>query len=134
MDLNRFLIPLRPVALWVQFVCRSKTKLRNTIVWDRGERTYQVFLRSLHPLIILKILNKNLWFFIYIWQRIILNFYYFIPRWATFSLIKIWQWKICDEHYMYYNRRITTCVEHLSSFKLKYLRILEVLSISKFSN
>jgi hypothetical protein len=32
MDLNRFLIPLTLVALQVQFVCRSKTELRNIIV------------------------------------------------------------------------------------------------------
>jgi hypothetical protein len=66
MDLNRFPISLTLVALQVQFVYKSKTKLRNTIVRDRGERIYQVFLRSSRPLIIPKILNRNLWFFIYI--------------------------------------------------------------------
>jgi hypothetical protein len=65
MDLNRFLIPLTPMALQVQFVCRSKTELRSIIVRDRGERTYQAFLRSSRPLIIPKILNGNLWFYIY---------------------------------------------------------------------
>jgi hypothetical protein len=65
MDLNRFLIPLTPMALQVQFVCRSKTELRSIIVRDRGERTYQAFLRSSRPLIIHKILNGNLWFYIY---------------------------------------------------------------------
>jgi hypothetical protein len=62
------------MALQVQFVCRSKTELKNTIVWDQGERTYQAFLRSLRPLIISKILNGNLWFYIYIWESITLNF------------------------------------------------------------
>ena len=47
-----------------------------------------------------------------------LKFYYFLARWAPFSFTRIWQWKICDKHYMYYNKRITTCVKHLSSLKL----------------
>jgi hypothetical protein len=66
MDLNCFLISLTLVALQAPFVCRSKTELRNIIVRDRGERIYQTFLRSSHPLIIPKILNGNLWFLIYI--------------------------------------------------------------------
>jgi hypothetical protein len=57
MDLNRFPISLTPVALQVQFVCRSKTELINTIVRDRGKRTYQAFLTSSGTLIISKILN-----------------------------------------------------------------------------
>jgi hypothetical protein len=32
----------------------------------------------------------------------------FLARWAMFSLIRIWQWKICGELYMYYTRKITT--------------------------
>jgi hypothetical protein len=43
MDLNRFPILLTPVVLQVQFVCRPKTELRNIIVQDRGECTYQAF-------------------------------------------------------------------------------------------
>jgi hypothetical protein len=38
---------------------------------------------------------------------------------------------------MYYNRRITTCVKHLSNFKMKHLlhlRILKMLATNKFSN
>jgi hypothetical protein len=49
----------------------------------------------------------------------------------------IWRWKVYDEHYMYYNKRIITCVEHLNNFKQEYLlhlKIPEVLSISKFYN
>jgi hypothetical protein len=66
MNLNRFHIQLMLVALQVQFQCRSKIELKNTIIRDQGERTYQAFLRSSRPLIIPKILNKNLWFYIYI--------------------------------------------------------------------
>jgi hypothetical protein len=43
MDLNRFPISLMPMVLQVQFVCRSKTKLKNIIIRDRRERTYQTF-------------------------------------------------------------------------------------------
>jgi hypothetical protein len=46
MDLNRFFIPLTLVALEVQFLSESKTKFRNIIIRDRGERTYQAFLKS----------------------------------------------------------------------------------------
>jgi hypothetical protein len=60
MDLNRFRIPLIPMTLQIQFVCRSKIELMNTIVQDRGESIYQTFLRLSRPLIIPKILNKNL--------------------------------------------------------------------------
>jgi hypothetical protein len=49
MNLNRFPIPLTPMALQTQFVCRSKTELKNTIVQDRGERTYQVFFDIITP-------------------------------------------------------------------------------------
>jgi hypothetical protein len=63
MDLKCFSISLMPMALQVQFVCRSKTELRNVIVRDRGERIYKKNLRSSFTLIIPKILNGNLWFF-----------------------------------------------------------------------
>jgi hypothetical protein len=66
MDLNRFSIPLMPVALQVQFVYRSKTELMNIIVRDRGECKYQAFFRLSHVFIIPKIFNENLWFYIYI--------------------------------------------------------------------
>jgi hypothetical protein len=47
MDLNRFPIPLILVALQVQYVCRSKIELRNTIVRDREECIYQyLYLRE----------------------------------------------------------------------------------------
>jgi hypothetical protein len=59
MDLYHLPISLTQMALQVQFVCRSKTELRSIIIRDRGERTYQAFLRSLCPLIIPKILNRN---------------------------------------------------------------------------
>jgi hypothetical protein len=66
MDLNRFPIPLMPVILQVWFVYKSKIELRNIIVRDRGERVYQVFLRSSRILINPKIFNGNLWFYNYI--------------------------------------------------------------------
>jgi hypothetical protein len=53
------------MALEIQFVCRSKTELKSIIVRDRGEHTYQVFLRSSRPLIIIKILNGNLVLYLY---------------------------------------------------------------------
>ena len=130
--MNCFPIPFTPMALQVQFVYRSKIELRNIIVWDWGKYIYQIFLRSSRALIISKIFTRNLLFFIYISLRII-----FLTKWAVFSLTRIWRWKICDKHYMCYNKRITTCVRHLSGFKLEhllYLRILKVLSINKFSN
>jgi hypothetical protein len=77
MDLNHFPILLPLVALQDQFECRSKTELRNTIVRDWGKRIYQALLRSSRLLIFPRILNENLWFYIYIWKRIVLNFYYF---------------------------------------------------------
>jgi hypothetical protein len=66
MDLNCFLNPFMPIALQVQFVYRLKAEVRITIVRDRGVHIYQAFLRSSCLLIIPKILNRNLWFYIYI--------------------------------------------------------------------
>ena len=86
MDLNCFPISFTPIALQVQFVCRSKTKLRNIIVQDRGKCIYQAFLRSSHLFIIPKILNRNLWFYIYIWERTILKFFYFSNKMADVQL------------------------------------------------
>ena len=127
MDLNCFPISLILVALQVQFVSRSKIEFINNIIQDRGEHIYQAFLRSSRLLIIPKILKGNLWFFKFIsdiglyWSSII-----FLVRWATSSLTGIWQWKICGKHNMNYNMRITTYVEHLSSFKLEYLLHLKI--------
>jgi hypothetical protein len=68
MDLNRFSIPLTPVALQVQFVYISKIEFRNTIVRDQGECTYQAFLKSSRPLRFLKSLTETCGF-IFIFER-----------------------------------------------------------------
>jgi hypothetical protein len=76
--------------------------------------------------------------FIFIYERgLYWNSIIFLVRWATFNLTKIWWEKICGEHYIYYNRKITICIKHLSGFKLEHLlhlRIPKVLSINKFSS
>lgn len=64
MDLNR--LPITPVSLEVFFACKSKTELRDVFIRERGEREYQNLLRSSRPLIVQRVLQGKLWFYIYL--------------------------------------------------------------------
>ena len=66
MDINRDFLPSTPIAIQILFVCKSKAQLQNVIIRDRSEHAYEIFLRSSHPFIIPKAINRSLWFYIYL--------------------------------------------------------------------
>ena len=66
MDHSRQSIPATPIALQVLFICKSKSDLRDVIVRTSSLQAYKSYLRSSRPIIIPKISNGNLWFYIYI--------------------------------------------------------------------
>ena len=55
-----------PSAIQVLFAYKSKKKLQNVIVRDHNECAYKNFLRSSRLFIILKVIKKSLWFYIYL--------------------------------------------------------------------
>ena len=59
-------IPATPIALQVMFICKPKSDLRDVIVRTSNLQTYESYLRSSRPIVIPKLSNGNLWFYIYI--------------------------------------------------------------------
>ena len=67
MDLNRVPISPRPVVLEVRFLFRPKTELRDLIIRHRNEEFYSNLLRSSLPVIIPRVQDGNICYFIYLW-------------------------------------------------------------------
>ena len=55
-----------PIAVQILFICKPKSDLRDVIVRTRGLQAYESCLRSSRPIVIPKLSNGNLWFYIYI--------------------------------------------------------------------
>ncbi len=65
MDLNRLPISSSPVVLEVRFLFRPKTELRDIIIRHRSEEFYLNFLRSSVPVIIPRVHDAKICYFIY---------------------------------------------------------------------
>ena len=59
-------IPATPIALQVLFICKPKSDLRDVIVRTSSLQAYENYLRSSRSIVIPKLSNGNLWFYIYI--------------------------------------------------------------------
>lgn len=66
MDLNRLPISSSPVVLEVRFLFRPKTELRDIIIRHRSEEFYLNFLRSSLPVIIPRVHDAKICYFIYL--------------------------------------------------------------------
>ena len=66
MDLNRLPISTSPVTLEVKFLFRSKAELREIIIRERGEEFYLNFLRSSLPVVIPRVHNARICYFVYL--------------------------------------------------------------------
>ena len=67
MDHSRQSIPATPIAFKVLFICKPKSHLRDVIVRTSSLQVYKNYLRSSRPIVIPKLSNGNLWFYIYIY-------------------------------------------------------------------
>ena len=66
MDHSRQSIPATPIALQVLFHCKPKSDLRNIMVRTSSLQAYESYLKSSRPIVIPKLSNGNLSFYIYI--------------------------------------------------------------------
>ena len=66
MDLNRLPISSSPVVLEVRFLFRLKSELRDIIIREKSEEFYLNFLRSSVPVVVPKVHDAKLCFFIYL--------------------------------------------------------------------
>ena len=66
MDHSRQSIPATLITLQVLFICKPKSDLRDVIVRTNSLKAYESCLRSSRPIVIPKLSNENLWFYIYI--------------------------------------------------------------------
>ena len=66
MDHSHQSIPVTSIALQVLFICKPKSDFRDIIVRTSNLQAYKTCLRSLRDIVIPKLSNGNLWFYIYI--------------------------------------------------------------------
>ena len=66
MDHSHQSIPATLIALQVLFISKPKSDLRDIIIRISSLQAYETCLRSSCPIVIPKLSNRNLWFYIYI--------------------------------------------------------------------